>query len=176
MEREKIVAVLLKAAGGQLVGRVRLQKAVYLLDQLGLESGFHYDYHHYGPFSRDLDNAVADAEAFGIVQEKFGHRGVDGARYSIFELIADDFEVPERVGQLNEATLESYLQTFVETNVTVLELAATANWLAAKEERDDWQEALRRRKGPKVESGRFDRAMDILREVGLPPADMKVSA
>ena len=170
MEREEIVVALLKAAGGQLVGRVRLQKVVYLLDQLGLESGFRYDYHHYGPFSRDLDNAVADAEAFGLVDEKFGRRQVDGARYSIFKLTAAGFESPATIDRLNEAALGRCLQTFAGATVTVLELAATANWLAEEEDREEWQEALRRRKGPKVGGGRLDRALDLLRDVGLPPA------
>ena len=89
MEREEIVAVLLRAAGGQLVGRVRLQKVAYLLDRLGLNSGFQYNYGNYGPFSHDLDNAVADAEAFGLVEETFHRRQIDGARYSIFELTDD---------------------------------------------------------------------------------------
>ena len=176
MEREEIVAALLKAAGGQLVGRVRLQKAAYLLDRLGLESGFHYDYHHYGPFSRDLDNAVADAEAFGLVEEEFGRRQVDGARYSIFKLTTDVFALPAKIGQLNEAVLKRLLQRFAEANVTVLELAATANWLVEEEERNDWQDALRRRKGRKVEGGRLDRALALLRDVGLPPATANASA
>ncbi len=176
MEREEIVAALLKAAGGEMVGRVRLQKATYLLDQLGLESGFRYSYHHYGPFSRDLDNAVADAQAFEIVKEEFGHRQVDGARYSIFELTADDFEMPAKIGQLDKARLASHLQMFAKANITVLELAATANWLVVEERRDDWQEALRRRKGPKVEGGRLDRALDLLRDVGLPPASADARA
>ena len=55
-EREDVVAAIVEAAGGQLTGRVRLQKAVYLLDHVGLNSGFEYDYHNYGPYSRDLDN------------------------------------------------------------------------------------------------------------------------
>ena len=176
MEREKIVAALLKASGGQLVGRVRLQKTAYLLDRLGLESGFHYDYHHYGPFSQDLDNAVADAEAFGLVEEEFGRRHVDGARFSIFKLTADDFELPGNIGQLNEAALKRHLQRFAEANVTVLELAATANWLAEEEERNDWQEALRRRKGRKVEGGRLDRALALLRDIDLLPATADTSA
>ena len=170
MEREEIVAALLKAAGGEMVGRVRLQKATYLLDRLGLESGFRYSYHHYGPFSRDLDNAVADAQAFGLVAEEFGRRQVDGARYSIFELIADEFEMPAKIGQLDEARLAGHLQMFARANITVLELAATANWLVEEEGQDDWQEALRRCKGPKVEGGRLGRAEALLREVGLPPA------
>ena len=43
MEREEIVAAVVAAAGGQLIGRVRLQKAVYLLERLGLNSGFEFD-------------------------------------------------------------------------------------------------------------------------------------
>ncbi len=176
MEREEIVAALLKAAGGQIVGRVRLQKVAYLLDRLGLDSGFQYRYHHYGPFSRDLDNAVADAEAFELVEEKFGRRQVDGARYSIFMLTNDDFSLPSKIGRLNETVLKRHLQMFGEADVTVLELAATANWLVEEEGRTDWQEALRRRKGPKVEGGRLDRALALLREIGLPPATVDANA
>ena len=111
MEREEIVAALLKASGGQLVGRVRLQKTVYLLDRLGLESGFDYDYHHYGPFSRDIDNAVADAEAFELVEERFGRRQLDGARYSIFKLTDEGYELPAMIGQLDEVELQRLLVT-----------------------------------------------------------------
>ncbi len=176
MEREEIVAVLLRAAGGQLVGRVRLQKVAYLLDRLGLNSGFQYNYGNYGPFSHDLDNAVADAEAFGLVEETFHRRQIDGARYSIFELTDDASGSPSNTGQLNETVLECYLKTFVEADVTVLELAATANWLVEEEGRDDWQEALRRRKGPKVKGGRLDRAEALLRKVGLPLTTADASA
>ena len=176
MEREEVVAALLKAAGGELIGRVRLQKAAYLLDRLGLESGFRYSYHHYGPFSRDLDNAVADAKAFELVEEEFERRQVDGARYSIFRLADDNFESPVKISQLDEAVLAGHLQTFANANVTVLEVAATANWLVEQEKREDWREALRRRKGLKVEGGRLDRALALLRELGLPPATMGASA
>ena len=37
---------LVLANGGELVGSVRLQKVVYLLDQIGLNSGFAFDYRH----------------------------------------------------------------------------------------------------------------------------------
>ena len=97
-EREDVVAAVLAAAGGELTGRVRLQKAVYLMDRLGLESGFSFDYHHYGPFSRDLDNATADAKAFGLVEEEFERRQSDGATYSIFRLKGQP--KPEAYGRL----------------------------------------------------------------------------
>jgi len=69
IEPEDKVAAVVDAAGGTLVSRVRLQKTVYLLDQLGLGSGFEFEYHHYGPYSRDLDIATGDARALGVVRE-----------------------------------------------------------------------------------------------------------
>ena len=49
---------LVVAAGGEIVGKIRLQKVVYLLDQMGLNSGFSYQYFHYGPYSEDLAERV----------------------------------------------------------------------------------------------------------------------
>lgn len=34
------MSAIVDSAGGKLVSRVRLQKIAYLLDQLGMESGF----------------------------------------------------------------------------------------------------------------------------------------
>lgn len=57
--REKIVSSVVAAAGGKLVGRVRLQKIIYLLDQLGLNSPYSYQYYHYGPYSEELSNPLS---------------------------------------------------------------------------------------------------------------------
>ncbi len=58
MKKEDIVVAIVAAAGGELAGRVRLQKTAYLLDIKGLKSGFQFEYHHYGPYSRELDQAT----------------------------------------------------------------------------------------------------------------------
>ena len=170
MDREVVVAALLKAAGGQLTGTVRFQKAVYLLDQLGLDTGFRYKYHNYGPFSPDLDNAVADAKALSYVQEDIGHREIDGARFSTFRLNPDDTDLPVHIGRLDLEDLRQHLQKFVEADITVLELAATAHWLAAQEGLDDWEDELLRRKTVRAQGDRLVRALDLLRDIGLPPA------
>ena len=41
---------------------------------------------------------------------------------------------------------------------------------------DDWRDELRRRKGPKVKGDRLDRALALLRDVGLPPATEDANA
>lgn len=165
-EPEHYVADILNAAGGRLVSRVRLQKVAYLLDQLGAESGFRYSYHHYGPYSRDLDSAILDAEAFGLVKEDYGHRKSDGARYSVFlnQVASNEFSC------LKNDRLQTITKWLASQNVTVLELAATAHWLAEIEKVDDWKAEIRRRKGSKTDSGRLEEATKLLAEVGLPPA------
>ena len=168
VEPERVVADIVAAAGGRLVSRIRLQKLAYLLDQLGAKSGFRYVYHHYGPYSRDLDAAVFDADAFGLVEEKFGHRELDGARYSIFELTARD--EGHEFSHLSDPKLRDVAKRLAPVNATVLELAATAHWLAAIEKSDDWKAELIRRKGSKASEDRLAEAMRLLAELKLPPS------
>src|SRR5687768_11461768 len=120
IDREEHVAAIVDAAGGRLVSRVRLQKIAYLLDQLGMESGFDYQYFHYGPYSRDIDNAILDAKAFDYVVENFDRRQSDGARYSVFEIR----KAPKSgaFGRLGEAQARQIIRKLADSNVTVLEL------------------------------------------------------
>ena len=169
IEREEHVAAIINSAGGKLVSRIRLQKIAYLLDQLGMESGFGYQYHHYGPYSRDLDNAILDAKAFNYIGEKFEQRRSDGARYSVFE----SKKTPETnvFGRLGATKAGQTIRKLADTNVTVLELAATAHWLATVEKVTDWKKEIIRRKGPKTENNRLDKALDLLADLRLPPSE-----
>lgn len=166
-EREDVVAAVVSAAGGRLTGRVRLQKTVYLLDQLGLNTGFSYEYYHYGPYSRDLDNATADAKAFDLIEEEFDHRVSDRAMYSVF--LSKGEVKPEAFGGLDRARTEELVGLFARTNVTVLELAATIDWLWRNEACSDWRGEITRRKGVKVQGGRLEKAEELLAKIGLPP-------
>jgi hypothetical protein len=169
MEREDIVAAVVAAGGGTLIGRVRFQKTVYLLDRLGLNSGFGYEYHHYGPYSRDLDSATVDAKAFGLIREEYNRRQSDGAMYSVFKLSPGAAVEEAAYGNLRRERANELVQRFADTNVTVLELATTVDWLWREERHADWRREIIRRKGLKVRRGRLDRAVELLRELGLEP-------
>ncbi len=167
VNREDIVTAIIAAADGRLTSRVRLQKSAYLLDRLGLKSGFGYEYYHYGPFSRDLENATVDARAFDLLKETFGRRGSDGAMYSIFET---DIELnDDALGKLTVSKAKKLMQRFVETNVTVLELAATIDWLWRFEKVKDWKSEIKKRKGVKAKEERLQKAIDLLKELKLQP-------
>jgi len=162
---QRFVQALIKAADGELVGRVRLQKIAYLLQQLGVEEAARLDwsYHHYGPYSRQVDNGLVFAELFGVIEEERRPRASDGALYSIFHLREEaEAEPSEKMKQL--------VQRLKNENSIVLELAATAHWLSEVEKVDDWEQEICRRKTWKVEDGRLEQALALLKELGLPPA------
>lgn len=162
------VPSLVVAAGGEIVGKIRLQKMVYLLDQIGLESGFSYDYHHYGPYSEDLAEQVDDDVVFGHLEAKQRRRQSDGVPYIVYSATASGGG--ERVNSNIAKDVRRALTEMQKRSATILELAATAHWLAAVEDIKDWQTELIRRKGPKTKNGRTQQALELLRALGLPPA------
>jgi uncharacterized protein len=167
-EREDVVvAVVAAAPEARLASRVRLQKTVYLLDRLGFESGFDFDYHHYGPYSRELDNAASDAKSLGLIEERIEHRIRDGAGYSVFESKSDPKqEIYEKAGR---QLVREKIALFTRTNVTVLELAATIDWLWREEKAPNWSAEIVARKGVKTSGGRLERAIELLSGLGLDP-------
>ena len=160
---------LVVAAGGEIVGKIRLQKVVYLLDQMGLNSGFAYEYFHYGPYSEDLAEQVEDDVIFGHLAANQRRRVSDGVPYVAYSAESSgDGEAPE--SRMSATRLRSALVEMERRSATVLELAATIHWLAVVESISDWKTELVRRKGAKTNNGRDKQAFELLRMLGLPPA------
>ncbi|MDQ0474768.1 hypothetical protein [Labrys wisconsinensis] len=163
------VPSLVEAAGGEVVGKIRLQKIVYLLDQIGLNSGFSYEYHHYGPYSAGLAEQVEDDVVFGRLEAEQRRRQSDGVPYVAYRSRpAGHGEAPDGlpiVDRLHQALAEMQRRS-----ATALELAATMHWLAMIEKQPDWQAELVRRKGAKTQNGRDQQALELLAALGLPPA------
>jgi uncharacterized protein YwgA len=168
---DQLIADVVRAADGEIIGRIRLQKVFYLLEQAGLGAGLSFHYHHYGPYSRELDNAIDRARALRGVEERIKHRQSDGMPYSVFLLRPGaDIAPPKKIGHLPFGKAKRLVALFKAQTSTVLELAATIHWLAKKERVRDWRRELVRRKGVKTERGRMDEAVGLLKELGLAPA------
>jgi uncharacterized protein YwgA len=165
-ELDQLVVGAVALAGGELVGRIRLQKVVYLLDQLGMNSGAQFEYHHYGPYSEAVSDAVTDAKFWGHIKESVSFRVADGAPYSSFK---SDGHAPLQLGDLSAEDAKRYLAKFAGHTSTVLELAATVHWLAFKERHPDWRSEIEVRKAGKTSDGRLDKALVLLREINLAP-------
>jgi uncharacterized protein len=168
---DKLVADVLAAAGEPIVGRIRLQKIFYLLEQKGMGSGIAFHYHHYGPYSRELDSALERAQAMRGVRESISYRQVDGMPYSVFSLRENADSAGETsVGEIPGETARVLIGAMAAKSSTVLELAATIHWLIHVEKVPSWRTELVRRKGVKTEKGRTEEAVDLLGKIGLPLA------
>ena len=145
---------IIQDAGGELVGRTRLQKIAYLLQLAGYGDEFHFEYKHYGPFSDDLARGMEIASAIGQVQEDEQQSGW-GGWYSVYRLpgsrTSDD---PSRA---------EFVRLAKEVGAVELELAATAAFLFAVDgvgrtkTGNPWTET-RARKPEKSGDGRLERA------------------
>ena len=169
-ELDQLVVGTVALAGGELVGRIRLQKVVYLLDHLGMRSGAPFEYHHYGPYSEAISDAVTDAKFWGHISEAVSFRVADGAPYSSFKTQPETSE-PAHLGNLSAEDAKGYLAKFAGCTSTVLELAATVHWLAFVEKVPDWRAEIEVRKAGKTSNGRLDKALELLGELNLAPAE-----
>ncbi len=166
---DDLVVGAVALSGGELVGRIRLQKVIYLLDQLGMNSGAPFEYHHYGPYSEAVSDAVTDAKFWGHIDESVSFRLVDGAPYSSFK---SEGEAPAALGNLSSEEAQRFLLRFARCTSTVLELAATVHWLTFVEKVPDWRAEIEVRKTGKTGNGRLEKALVLLREIDLAPDDV----
>lgn len=151
-----VAAQIVQDAGGELVGRTRLQKVAFLTQLAGFDNSFSFEYRHYGPYSEELSQAMDIAVLLGPVQEE--ERVADwGGRYSIYSL----------TGSVDGADQNTDRATFIQhakrIDAVELELAATAAYLYEMEgigrvsEGNPWLETAKR-KPTKVTGGRLQRA------------------
>lgn len=150
-DRLSPVAQVIRDAGGEIVGRTKLQKTVYLLTLAGFEERFQFGYKHYGPFSEQLADAADLAAAFDLISER-QQKAVWGGTYSVYTAPGGGSSAqPGRTLLAQEAA---------RSDAVLLELAATAAYLADEGKPQPWIETARR-KPDKAADGRLDRAKDL---------------
>jgi hypothetical protein len=145
---------LVADAGGEIVGRTKIQKIAYFLEAMGAGHGFHFTYKHYGPFSDELSSSVKYARIYDMISEE-ERPTAWGGFYSVFRTIGD---VPAPSNDLREAVI----QLGNDSDPVELELAATAAYLAKEGTADPWRET-EKRKPDKVGGGRLRRAKALYR-------------
>lgn len=152
----ELVAAIVRDAGGEVIGRTRLQQIAYLLDVVGFGDGFRFSYKHYGPYSE----GVADSAAQGVLFERISEvkkQAEWGGIYSIYSVNdqPDDGVPPSR---------REFACRAKDSNAVALELAGTAVFLSREGYDDPWSET-EQRKPEKSESGRLTQAKELLAEL-----------
>lgn len=156
MDQPNTVVALVRLNGGRIVGKTRLQKTVYLLKSCGIDLGFDFDYHHYGPYSEELSIASGDAVALKLMDIEW-HNSY-GNEYAVFSALAD----PKM--DLSPQAVEA-LQILSRYDATMLELAATADFLLKNGfPQTAWEETMRR-KASKITQPRVESSKKLLSEL-----------
>jgi len=153
---------ILADAGGEIVGRTRFQKIAYLLSEAGLLEGYGFEYHHYGPYSDDLTSSLKFASLFDELNEE--EKKTDwGGYYSIYTLPDsedDKFEI--------NTEREQFIAPMLKVSSIVLELAATATFLACNkngsESFDPWAKTVEL-KPKKATAKRLVEAKDLFEKL-----------
>ncbi|AZN95889.1 hypothetical protein EJ066_00410 [Mesorhizobium sp. M9A.F.Ca.ET.002.03.1.2] len=77
------VAKIVSLNGGSIVGKTRLQKSAYFLEEFGVGNEFIFEYHYYGPYSDEVSIGMDDAKALGYLNLEW-RSTKDGAKYAVF--------------------------------------------------------------------------------------------
>ncbi len=70
LAKNKAIQAILNSAGGNVLGKKKFQKLVYLAQEHGLYLGYDYDYHFHGVFCSELEGDLRIAESFGVVEQE----------------------------------------------------------------------------------------------------------
>ena len=150
-ERLNEAARVIIDAGGEIVGRTRLQKTVFLLKLAGYEVGFAFDYKHYGPYSEGLAETAEVAAAFKLMSEtqRRTGRGVFYSTYKAEGMPSDD------------ETRVALTRAAAHSSAVLLELAATAAYVAKVEGRSNPWAETEELKPEKAAEGRLGQARTL---------------
>ena len=115
----------------------RLQKIACLIELAGATLGFNFAYHLYGPYSEQLDVAVSDASALGLVRIE-PKQAAWGGRYSFLFGFTGSRSGTKFNFQVSYAAAKA--------DSVELELAVTAAFLAANGNPNAWDAGAVRKK------------------------------
>lgn len=137
MQEPEKAAMIVRDAGGEIVGRTRLQKIAYLLEITHLGVGFEFEYRHYGPYSEQLAAALLSAKLSGLVHEEERTTNWGGC-YSVYKSNVC-------AGQDTQGPRKELIHAAASADPVSLELAATAAFLASEGSENPWAETARRK-------------------------------
>lgn len=165
-EAGTLLQQLFAAGDGAIVGRIRLQKIAYLMQARTGRPGLEFEYYHYGPFSRDLADALDREVGKGAIEESMRDTGF-GTSYSAFQWMADTPASTDQVDGIPMAEAKALVGKMKATPSVILELAATIHWIKTSEGVDDWKAEIKARKPLKATDANLGRAQRLLLDLDL---------
>jgi uncharacterized protein YwgA len=160
---------LVRAFGGRIESRLRIQKSAYLLKLLGAKEfkGIPFRYHYYGPYSRELSGSLQQAVAGAFVDEQKHPLPFDDLRRYSYTLTDGGRDWLEGFSSDVEERFTDEIPLLREAHLKTLELAGTIAFLQ-REESLDLDSAVRRALKLKPDCTAYrEPAEKLLRDLGL---------
>jgi len=180
MRARHIILMLIKASGGSIATKTRIQKGMYFLS-LSLGKDFGFRAHYYGPYSVEVEKGLEELIGAGFVEMRQTFFGVGGNRG--FEFKRYDFSLTESGQSLADAVIEKHrdeyqiVDNFVRTLGRVgdpdylsLSVAAKAYYILDKEAQSMNLQRIKAKAaklGWRVEKQNIKEAIEILQGLGL---------
>lgn len=130
------VAGIVADAGGELVGRTRLQKIAYFLEAVNQGAGFDFSYRHFGPYSEELSSSAKLGQMLSLLLEEEKPTNWGGT-FSIYKSALK----PKKSSRVRK----EIIGITKDCNPIALELAATALFLKKEGVARPWDETARRK-------------------------------
>ena len=71
------IFLTMRALGGQIPGRIALQKTIYLLQELGMDFQIQYRWYFFGPFATELAHILDQLHYEGLINDEISHIAVE---------------------------------------------------------------------------------------------------
>ncbi|WP_338835722.1 YwgA family protein [Neomoorella thermoacetica] len=121
--------IKLLTAVGEVHGRKKLQKMVYLLQEQGYAFKESFGYHLYGPYSEELSTEVDEMKFLGLLEEKV-ETTVYGYKQYIYSLSERGKRASDFAGHLAVPdSFEEAARELAQFDARTLELIATLRFL-----------------------------------------------
>lgn len=165
---KNLIPVIKKISEYQQPGKKALQKLVYLIEKKGVDLGYDFSIHYYGPYSSALDDSILGMQLLGIVEII-----PDGMNHRIRLTDLSDIMENETFSQTDEQIIQSVLETFGPMTAFELELVTTTDFVARELCKilgnctdSDIIEGVKKIKGDKFSHEKIKQALHLLKKNG----------
>lgn len=160
---------LIDGFGGHIEGRIRIQKAAFLLGCKGVDyfDPADFVYHHYGPYNRALSDTLHQAVSFELVEEHRDSFAEDSARYT-YRITDKGRAFLASIADNPRVDMGAMAQPISSHHWRTLELAATIAFLEQHGEAESRRDAFNKAVHLKPACSNFvDEARQLLGAVGI---------
>jgi len=163
-----LVSVIKRISEYQQPGKKALQKLIYLIEKKGVDLGYDFSIHYYGPYSSALDDSIHAMQLQGILEII-----PDGMNHRIRLTDLSDMMESEKFSLKDEQIIQNVLESFGPMTAFELELITTTDFVARELcktlgncTNDDIIEGVKKIKGDKFSYEKIKQAILLLKENG----------